>query len=406
LDFIVEEIQTDGQISSVDMEKAKVMGIDEQDPTLYADLVKVGISTIDAIDEMAKQLNIDSKQIGFAGIKDQNALTSQRISFRKVNAQKVVKLKTKNFLLQNFETNKGAIQMGSLKGNRFTIFVRTEKEISQKDIEAQLANVEKIGFWNFYWLQRFGNRLASHYWGLLLFQGNYEKLLYSYFCEPGERDIAFYKKLRQKAQKQFGDWEDLYKIFEKLPYSMRYELSVLDHLIKNPDDYTGALNTIQDQVRLWVYAYASYLFNSLLSYYATNGKECPKQLPLVLSMGKADQAPYKAFLEADGVPEDFGKNLRPFPYIRLTHRTVNAQFEPAIHGIKSMPEGIVISFSLDKGSYATTFLAHLFTLTGGLPIPQWLKDQKYDFKKLIELGSIKEIHERFKEYIIEKEEVV
>ncbi len=71
-----------------------------------------------------------------------------------------------------------------------------------------------------------------------------------------------------------------------------------------------------------------------------------------------------------------------------------------------MPEGILISFSLDKGSYATTFLAHLFTLTGGLPLPEWIQTQKYDFKKLLGLGSIKETHEKFEDIIVEKEEVV
>ncbi|MFZ5364630.1 MAG: tRNA pseudouridine(13) synthase TruD [Patescibacteria group bacterium] len=405
-DFIVEEIQTDGRISSVGIAEENSSGLSAEDPTIYADLVKVGISTIDAVDELAKMLSIDSKNIGTAGIKDQNALTSQRISIRSARLDKVINLKPKNFLLQNLATGKGAIQLGSLTGNRFTIFVRTEKQIPQSAVEDQLSRARSAGFWNFYWLQRFGNRLLSHYWGLLLFRGDYQGAVRSYFCQPGNQDNPFYRQLRQQAAERFGDWPALREMFEKLPYSLRYELTMLDHLIKRPDDYTGALNTISDQIRLWVYAYASYLFNGLLSHYANSGEKCPKNLPLVLSLDRADQAPYQAFLEADGVPANFGKNLRPFPYIRLSHRVVNSQFEPEILGVKSLPEGVLIAFNLDKGSYATTFLAHLFTLTGGLPVPHWLKPQKYDFKKLLGPGSIKNTFEMFKDYIVEKEKAV
>jgi len=405
-DFIVEEIQQDNSISTVDFEKIKKQGLHEQDPTIYADLIKVNLSTIDAINQLAESLNIEEKNIGTAGIKDQNALTGQRISLRKISLEKVFNIKSKNFFLKNLQTGKGAIQTGSLKGNRFTIFIRTENQISKTEMENQMKKIKEKGFLNFYWLQRFGNRMLSHYWGLLLFRGEYKKLLNSYFSDQGERDVNFFIQIRQQASKLFGQWDELHDLFSKLPYTLRYELKMLAHLKKEPDDYIGALNQIPEQIKLWIYAYSSYLFNSLLSFYANSENKIPAELPLVLSQNIKDRQPYSAFLKADQVPFDFEKNLKPFPYVRLMSRKVDSQFSPDIHGIKSLKEGVLISFSLNKGSYATTFLAHLFTLTGGLPVPEWLNSQKYDFKKLLDLGSVKETYERFKEFIVEKEDVV
>ncbi len=405
-DFIVEEIQKDQQISTIEFEKNVIEDTEQEYSTIYADLVKIGISTIDAVNELATLLNIKPEKIGTAGIKDQNAVTSQRISLRGVTLEKVQNLRPKNFFLKNLELGKGAIQIGNLAGNRFTIFIRTKEQISQEQIETHIKKVEKNGFWNFYWLQRFGNRLISHYWGLFLMQGNYEKCVHSYFCDIGDRDLGFFQQLRQQAQKYYGNWQDLYKLFQNLPYSLRYELLMLEHLMKNPKDFTGALNTVPDQIRLWVYAYASYLYNSLLSYYATENVKCPQTLPLVLSMNSADQKPYEAFLKADKVPIKFGLNLKPFPYVRLSSRQVNAQMNYKILGVKGLKEGIAISFTLDKGSYATTFLAHLFTLTGGVPIPDWLNDQKYDFKKLLDVGSIKNTYQYLEQYIVEREDII
>jgi len=405
-DFIVEEIQKDQKISTIEFEKNVIEDTDQQYATIYTDLVKIGISTIDAVNELATLLNIAPEKIGNAGIKDQNAVTGQKISIRGVPLEKVQNIKPKNFFLKNLELGKGAIQIGNLAGNRFTIFIRTKEHISQKQIEAHIKKVEEKGFWNFYWLQRFGNRLMSHYWGLFLMQGDYEKCVHSYFCDIGDRDLEFFKQLRKQAQKYYGNWQDLYKLFQKLPYSLRYELLMLEHLMDNPKDFTGALNKVPDQIRLWVYAYASYLFNSLLSYYATENVKCPKTLPLVLSMNSADQKPYEAFLSADKVPLKFGLNLKPFPYVRLSSRQINSQMNYEILGVKSLDEGIVISFSLDKGSYATTFLAHLFTLTGGVPIPDWLNDQKYDFKKLLDAGSIKDTYQYLEQYIVEREDII
>lgn len=60
---------------------------------------------------------------------------------------------------------------------------------------------------------------------------------------------------------------------------------------------------------------------------------------------------------------------------------------------------MALSFNLEKGVYATTFLTNLFELKENLPLPKWIKPKEYDIKKLLDIGSIKAVKEIFGEII-------
>src|SRR3989344_4156343 len=169
-DFIVEEIQKNGDVSTVDYAPFTAEPVGDEQRTIYADLVKVGVSTVDAVKELCRGLRIEERQVGIAGIKDATALTSQRVSIRGVSIESLSGAQFASLFLKNIHADKGAINIGDLLGNRFTLFIRTEQGINQDDLMDKINDLGKNGFWNFYWLQRFGNRLLSHWWGLLLFQ--------------------------------------------------------------------------------------------------------------------------------------------------------------------------------------------------------------------------------------------
>jgi tRNA pseudouridine13 synthase len=55
-------------------------------------------------------------------------------------------------------------------------------------------------------------------------------------------------------------------VYSSLPNSLYYEKNMLGHLINNPDDYRGSLNTLPyDLKNLLVSAFQSYLFNKMVS---------------------------------------------------------------------------------------------------------------------------------------------
>src|SRR3989344_9360307 len=63
-DFIVEEIKKDGQIVRVDNDPSP-SELPPPAPFVSADLVKIGISTIDAVRELADKFNLKETQIGY-----------------------------------------------------------------------------------------------------------------------------------------------------------------------------------------------------------------------------------------------------------------------------------------------------------------------------------------------------
>lgn len=396
-DFVVEEITPDGSLCTVEPEKTSKLPQGEEKRTLYCHLVKVGIYTLEALDRLVKALGIERNSIGYAGIKDAVAVTSQRISLRKVDYEKAASLAVPGLFLKNFTYGKGAVSVGELKGNRFTIFIRTEEPVEQTRLADKLETMSREGFLNYYGVQRFGSRFSAHVFGRKIMQGDYGAALKSFLIATNESESRYVNQIRLAAEKIFGNWEEMLRQFQSLPYSFRYEIKLLEALKERPDDIVGALKNIPEQIRLWVYAYVSYLFNKKISYFYNNHLSIPPDLPLVLSHDREDQEIYREFLEKDNTVNFLG-NLKPFYFIRPAKRKVFTLIKPLIHAYQVTEEGVVISFSLAKASYATTFLSYLFTLTSGLPVPPWVKTKERDILSLVNHGSIEPVKKVLGQY--------
>ncbi len=405
-DFIVEEINRDGSISSVDTGPL-IRDLQLEGSTYYAELVKVGISTLDAKTELAAALGIEEKQIGFAGIKDRIALTSQRISIRGIRGHdQLEQIAADNFFLKNIERGKGAIANGDLIGNRFIISLRTPNPFSSDripTIQKQVKEIKQRGFWNFFSFQRFGTpRLISHWLGHLLVKGEYQETTKAFLTYAAPRELPYFKNIRNELTALWGDWHTIQQRIRDFPYHFHLELQLINHLIQHPDDFLGALRVIPDQIRLWMYAYDCYLFNRKLSRLIQEG-DVPMALPLITSFHPQDWEPYREFLEADGVKLP-SRSYRDFPFIRVESRTWPTLQRAEIHGVVLQSQLAVFAFSLPKGSYATSLLANFFTLAAGLPIVPGITMEKVDAKELVGLGSLTPTLERFKAVLDQREQ--
>lgn len=409
-DFIVEEIDKDNEIHTADLEERGELDDDPEGRTIYADLVKVGLSTIDVRAELSKKLDLDEKFIGTAGIKDRDALTSQLISFRNIEKKDISSLPFSNFFLKNVYQGKGVVDKGMLRGNRFTLAIRVERGNDTSKIKPLIENVVKSGFWNFYYLQRFGTpRLLTHIWGLYILRGEYEKAVRTMMTREGAREVPFFKELRRQADERWGDWGAIEEIFDLFPLSFRSDLAMLAHLKENPKDFHGALLKIPQQVQLGIYAYSSFLFNSLLSEYILNGKNPPEELPLFLSRNREHQDLYRKFFEKHDLRMP-SPAFRDFPFVQWAGHSIPTKAMVEVHNYKILDNGsvnsprdiVVIDFSLQKGSYATSFLTHLFSLSSGQPVPKNIETEKIDTLEILGRSTLSPILERFKDVIFAK----
>ena len=118
-------------------------------------------NTADVAQKLARHANVKVRDIGYAGLKDRNAITTQWFSvwlpgrpdpdwsgFESDDLQ----------ILQRYR-HRRKLQRGALQGNRFVIVLRDiefEGQASQQTLEQQLAVIQKQGVPNYFGEQRFG----------------------------------------------------------------------------------------------------------------------------------------------------------------------------------------------------------------------------------------------------------
>ncbi len=409
-DFIVEEIDEDGIVHTVTRENLLTENnLPVPSPTLYATLVKCNVGTMHAITDMAHQLGCDIKQIQYAGIKDTNALTAQKISFRSIQPEELLKIHSKYFFLKNVYGGKGALQTGSLKSNRFTIMVRViKKELLHEDVALQLkeniASVKTHGFYNFFYTQRFSTpRLENFLWAISILQGNYEKAVKDYLSKSNEFESGYFIALREDIKNHFDDWNYILEKISSMPISFHSEIRVVDYLRTHPADFAGALAQIPEQVQIWLYAVSSYFFNCALSDMAMKKIWSPDKLPLILSRNPADTLPYSRYLSKFGLLPLRFNHAQKILMVLLKERLLPTHNKVDISAIDLTPEGIVMRFTLDKGQYATTFLSHLFNLIIGLP-PKELSNNLVDVGQIVKDVPLKDTIDFFKDVAQGKDE--
>lgn len=126
----------------------------------YFLLKKTNYTTIDALQTLSKKLKMPLKHFGFAGNKDRNAITEQKISVFRGN-KNFGNVKLKNIELGYIGNGKKPISLGDLKGNEFVITIRS---LDNKYIEKikKLQN-KKLKIPNLFGPQRFSknNPLAG-----------------------------------------------------------------------------------------------------------------------------------------------------------------------------------------------------------------------------------------------------
>jgi len=402
-DFIVEEVTGQGQIETVFPEKflSTKKNFDRENPIIYATLVKCGLSTIEATEELTKRLDLGPKSIKYAGIKDKHAITSQRISIKNGDVEELYQISSPNFFLKNVFSGEREVYLGDLIGNQFTILIRTGSDFKEKEFQKRSKEVEKNGFFNFFYLQRFGvPRLTNPYCGLQVLKGDYEKAIFTAICRPGERELIYFQSLRKEVEKLWGKWEEIEGVLEFFPLTFQNERMLIDYLIRNPNDFVGALNQIPRVVQLWLTSFAALLFNKSLSSYIKKGEKPPETLPLVLSSDEKTWALYRESLNQVGIFSTTYtlKNLKPFPFIVLKKREQKTIEKVKILSQKVIPEGVILNFALPKGCYATTFLSHLFNLVSG-NLPKKFSNLPIDTKANLNQPSLEEILNKFSDVV-------
>jgi tRNA pseudouridine13 synthase len=117
---------------------------------------KKDLSTWDAVQIISDTIGCKSRDIGYAGLKDKNAMTIQCISMPKTFEEKIRNFDHPQIKFLKIEYHNNKVKVGHLKGNRF--FIRLKRVLERDYLKLQniLDLIEKYGMPNYFGVQRFG----------------------------------------------------------------------------------------------------------------------------------------------------------------------------------------------------------------------------------------------------------
>ncbi|MEM7165449.1 MAG: tRNA pseudouridine(13) synthase TruD [Planctomycetota bacterium] len=232
---------------------------------LYLTITKTNRTTLQIVDYLAKNLRIQTLQIGFAGFKDKRAVTQQTFSIQGAKEEDVRPLDAPWMRIDAITYHKNKLRAGHLSANRFRIKVRDAEAGSLPRAQAMVAELRRIGVPNFYGPQRFGRFGDSHRIGRAMLHRNPQEVA----------DVLMGP--RPEAPEPF---RDLYaaghyaQALEELPLGRPTEAAMLHCLRRQPGNFRAAVRRIPREMRrMYFSAYQSYLFNWALRERLEAGRE-------------------------------------------------------------------------------------------------------------------------------------
>lgn len=376
-DFIVEEIRKEGicKISeSKDLVEHSSTEISKLGPIgsrdfLTFDLEKINIDHFNALEIVAKKLRIGTHEIGYAGSKDKKAWTCQRISIFHPNLELIEKFAFNGICLKNFKWEKHKIDIGDLNGNHFKIILRDIDNKEAMKIMKKLRNSEFIP--NFFGMQRFGSlRKDNIDIGKLIFKRKFKEAIWNFLTNFGENEGNEVKEAKKKLISE----KNIKKALDYFPDKLKTEKNILEFLSENPDDFAGALMLIGEKNLLLIcQAVQSKIFNDILQQTINEGIDLKNEsiilpgLNTKFSLGRLGDIEKEVLKRNNLQFSDFHIPELPFLMFKGAYRKAFSQvreFNSELENdeIFSGSKKIILSFVLNSGTYATTFLEQFFIL--------------------------------------------
>ncbi|MCX9083935.1 MAG: tRNA pseudouridine(13) synthase TruD [Candidatus Methanoperedens sp.] len=375
---------------------------------LIAELTKKNWDIHHLVRDLARILRVSQSRFGWAGTKDKRAITKQKICIWDMSEAELARVNLKDIELKPIGRSNKKVSLGDLWGNRFKITIRNV-ELTPDETRLRVENITKElehGAPNFFGVQRFGeNRPVTHVVGEAMLRGDIKEAALTYIARPFPEENEEIRTARQYIWES-GDFKEGLKIY---PLHFQFERAMMNHLIAHPDDYAGAFRALSPKLmELFLHAYQSYIFNRILSRRIESGMSIDEAFDGDIvcfknEMGLPDHSRLQkvTFGNLDGINNLVGRG-RAFVTAPIVgydtqfaqgasgeiERGMVAELNVDLEGFKvpAMPElsskglrravivpfkaefsveedelnigktKVVLGFSLQKGSYATTIL--------------------------------------------------
>jgi tRNA pseudouridine13 synthase len=286
---------------------------------------KTKYTTENAVQQIARTLGINRKNIGYAGSKDSQAITWQNITIKSVPKEKVDSISLKDIELTFLGKRKEPLSLGDLEFNSFDITIRKISRLPKK-----ITHIV-----NYFGDQRFS--INNSEVGLAIIKKNFKRA-YELICEASD-----------------------------------YDRDVLEAYVnENKNDFVGALKKIPwKTLNLYIHAYQSKLWNdAVTSYIAKTKASHTEKMPLLGFATEFDndkiEEIYINIMQKEGITQaDFVTRAIPdlssAGSVRDIFTVVHDLEVGALEDdeINSGMKKCRVKFRLGKGSYATEVIKEM-----------------------------------------------
>ncbi len=226
----------------------------------FFEIQKVGLSTFGAVRTIAQALGVSQRRMGYAGLKDAQAITCQVLSVEGVPPEAVTALDLPGIRVMWAERHRNKLKIGHLRGNRFTIRIRGVSEEAIPASQAILDVLTERGVPNRYGPQRFGQRGDSGWLGRAVVQKDARGFVERFLGGPHPNETERVRTARSQFDE--GRWEEA---LARFPESMVDERRALQVLVGSQGNYEQAYAAVSKRLKMFLLsAYQSELFNRVL----------------------------------------------------------------------------------------------------------------------------------------------
>ncbi len=354
---------------------------------LFVKVEKCGLTTYDLLRKLADALNCKERDLGYAGLKDARAITRQTVSVPLRKPEDVKGLEIPGVTILSACLHRNKLRPGHLAGNRFKVRIHQPVTDALQRAEAVLGVLKDIGVPNRFGEQRYGVLGNSHRIGRAVLRDDFDAAVDEIIGDPKEISHDGWKKAAEAYHAG-----DLDTAIGKLPRHCQPELSLLKMIREGNSSRKAVRAMPRKLLRLYLSAYQSSLFNRMvdmrlasleriwpgdLAYKHVNGA-CFLVTDPEAEQTRADSfeisptAPlfgYKSRLAEGqaGLLEQslLDKEQLTLKSFRLSgglamegeRRPIRVPIQVA--GCIQQEDSLLVSFSLPKGSFATTVLSEV-----------------------------------------------
>jgi tRNA pseudouridine13 synthase len=228
---------------------------------LFFEIEKKGMSTMEAIQRIAKVLQIPRKTVGFAGLKDAYAVTRQTLSVEHVPEEKLKEINEDSLKVLRVQRHQNKLKVGHLKGNHFILKLRDFDLETKDEFEKFVHQLCQKGVPNYFGVQRFGRHGDTWKIGKAILEADFKTACLLIAGGEHEGEFGVSKQARNLFNEgKFKESADCW------PRGHQEAAQISRVLARSEGNYRKAMMKVNKKMlKFYLSAFQSHVFNAVLA---------------------------------------------------------------------------------------------------------------------------------------------